>query len=63
MPAVSFLHSSTNGCKNELKSFGAFCQGASETGVDGQRINTSLVLGGESEICVIYYPASYQGSE
>src|SRR5260221_12665035 len=27
MPAVSFLHSSTNGCRNELKSFGAFGPG------------------------------------
>ncbi len=24
MPAAGFLHLSTNGCKNELKSFGAF---------------------------------------
>src|SRR5260221_12888255 len=27
MPVVSFLHSSTNGCRNELKSFGAFGPG------------------------------------
>src|SRR5258708_8455798 len=35
-----------------------FC-GISDSGdsVDGQRINTSLVLGGGSEICIVYYPA------
>ena len=28
-------------------------------GVDGQRINTLPGLRGESEICIVYYPASY----
>src|SRR5260221_6476953 len=32
------------------------------TGVDRQRINTSWSWGG-SEICIVYYPASYQGSK